>query len=88
MNSDKMIDYLVSIKDYTIICNDDKYKVLEQKMIDNDMKVYYVNLNNIFNKNEIIDILEKKYWYLDNKKKLWIFYNGQFIDFENKIYKI
>lgn len=83
-----MINYLTSIKDYTIITIDEKSKNLEEYMINNDMKVYYVNLNDIFDKKEILNILKSKYKHLDSGEDLWIFHRGFFIGSREDVYKI
>jgi hypothetical protein len=88
MKPNDMIDYLISIKDYTIITIGDENRVIEDIMYKNDMKVYYVNLNNIFDKNEIIEILENKYKNLYSGEKLWIFYRGFFMGSRDDIYKV
>ena len=88
MKPNDMIDYLTSIKDYTIITTNDKNKTLQDYMINNGMNVYYVNLNNILDKNEILNILTNKYNYLDNTENLWIFYKGYFFGSKNDIYKV
>lgn len=88
MKPNDMIDYLISIKDYTIITIGDENRVIEEVMYKNDMKVYYVNLNNIFDRNEIIEILENKYKNLYSGEKLWIFYRGFFMGSRDDIYKV
>jgi len=88
MKPNDMINYLTSFKDYTIITTDDNCKSIEDLMIKNDMKVYYVNLNNLLDKNEILEILINKYNNFDSSENLWIFYKGFFIGSRNDIYKI
>jgi hypothetical protein len=88
MKPNDMINYLTSFKDYTIITTDDNCKSIEDLMIKNDMKVYYVNLNNLLDKNEILDILINKYNNFDSSENLWIFYRGFFIGSRYDIYKI
>ena len=88
MKPNDMINYLTSFKDYTIITTDDNCKSIEDLMIKNDMKVYYVNLNNLFDKKEILDILINKYNNFDSSENLWIFYRGFFIGSRYDIYKI
>ena len=86
-----MINYLTSIKDYTIIANSDDYKNLEEVMVKNNMNVYYINLNNITNitdKNEIFYLLKKKYNNIESGEDLWIFYKGFFIGSKTEIDKI
>ena len=75
MKPTDMINYITSIKDYTIISTNDKNKNLQENMINNNMNAYYVNINNIFDKDEILNILNQKY----GEHNLWIFYKGSFI---------
>ena len=88
MKPTDMLKYLTSIKDYTIITVGDKNRNIEELMYKNNMNVYYVNLNNIFDKNEIITILETKYKYFYNNEYLWFFYRGNFIGTREDIYKM
>ena len=88
MKPTDMLNYLTSIKDYTIITVGDKNRNIEELMYKNNMNVYYVNLNNIFDKNEIITILETKYKYFDNNEYLWFFYRGIFAGTREDIYKL
>jgi hypothetical protein len=88
MKPNDMIDYLTSIKDYTIITVNEKNKDLHEEMINNDMNVYYVNLNNIFDKDKVLDILVKKYKHLSSGEYLWVFYKGYYIGSRDDIYKI
>ena len=91
LKSKDMINYLTSIKDYTIIANSDDYKNLEEVMVKNNMNVYYINLNNITNitdKNEIFYLLKKKYNNIESGEDLWIFYKGFFIGSKTEIDKI
>lgn len=88
MNPNDMINYLTSIKDYTIITVGEDYKNLEEHMINNTMKVYYVNLNNVFDKNEILTILKKRYNNIETGEDLWIFYRGFFIGSKEDINRI
>lgn len=88
MKSNDMINYLTSIKDYTIITIGDENRHIEEIMNKNNMKVYYVNLDNILDKNEIIEILQKKYKNLNSGEYLWIFYRGFFMGTTEDIYKM
>jgi len=88
MRSNYMIDYLTSIKDYTIITDSDRNKELEELMISNDFKVYYVNINNLLNKDEILDILKKNHNNLETAENLWVFHKGFFFGSRNDIYKL
>ena len=83
-----LITYLTSIKEYTIITDNENNKSLEELMIKNDMNVYYVNLNNLLDKNEILTILKKKYNNIDTAENLWIFHQGFFLGSRYDINKI
>jgi len=88
MKSNYMIDYLTSIKDYTIITYSDSNKELEELMISNDFKVYYVNINNLLDKDEILDTLKKSHNNLETGENLWVFHKGFFFGSRNDIYKL
>lgn len=88
MNSHETLEYITSIKEYTIIAVGDKHKYLQEEMINNNMNTYYINLNNIFDKNELLDILKERYKYFDNSKQLWIFHKNYLIGSKEDVYKI
>jgi hypothetical protein len=88
MKSNVMIDYLTSIKDYTIITDSDSNKELEEFMIENDLKVYYVNINNLLDKDEILDTLKKNHNNLETAENLWVFHKGFFFGSRNDIYNL
>jgi len=88
MKPNDMISYLTSIKDYTIITVGDDNKDIEELMYKNNMKVYYVNLDNIFDKIEIIEILKKNYKNINSSEYLWVFYRGFFMGSREDINKI
>lgn len=83
-----IVDYLTSIKDYTIITDNDKNKDIEELMNKNNINVYYFNINNLLNKNEILDILKYTHNNLETAENLWIFYKGHFIGSRNDALKI
>ena len=83
-----LINYLTSMREYTIITDNDNNRNLEELMLINDMKVYYVNLNNLLDKNEVISILKKKYNNIDTAENLWIFHQGFFLGSRDDIYRI
>lgn len=88
MKSNVMIDYLTSIKDYTIITDTNSNKELEELMIENDLKVYYVNINNLLDKDEILDTLKKNHNNLETVENLWVFHKGFFFGSRNDVYKL
>jgi len=80
MNSEneKMISYLTSFRDYTIITVGKDNKKLEEKMLAKNMDVYYLDLNNLFDKDNILDTLNHKY--ITTIDNVWLFYKGEIID--------
>lgn len=74
-----MVDYLTSIKDYTIISIGETNRELETKLIEKNYKVYYVNLENIIDYNDILEYLKTKYKNYNSGEYLWVFYKGFFI---------
>ena len=57
-------------------------------MVNNNLNVYYIDLNNIFDKNEVLDILKTKYSDLDGNENLWIFYRGFYFGSNESAYKM
>jgi hypothetical protein len=88
MQSNAIINYLTSIRDYTIITDTDKNKELEELMTENNFKVYYVNINNLLNKNDILETLKKEHNNLETGENLWIFHKGFFLGSRNDLYKL
>jgi len=88
MQPNDMINLLTSIKEYTIITEGDKNKNLEELMLNNKMNVYYADLNNLLNKNEILSYLKSKYSHLESGENLWIFYKGFILGSRDVIYGI
>jgi hypothetical protein len=79
------INYLTSIKEYTIITIGNSSKKLEGYMYENGLNVYYVNLDNMIDKDDILKYLIKEYKNYDAGGYLWIFYRGFFIGSRNDI---
>lgn len=79
MNPHDMINYLTSMRNYTIITVGDKNKKIENYMLSKNMDVYYVNLDNILNKTDILDFLQDKYKNNFSIENVWIFKNGFYI---------
>ena len=88
MKPNDMINFLISIKEYTIITEGNDNKSLEELMLNNDMNVYYVDVNNLLNKDEILSYLKTKYSHLETCENLWIFYKGFFLGSRDDIYGI
>ena len=88
MSPDQIISHFTSFREYTIIAKNDDYKKLEYKMSDHKMNVYYLNLNNLLDTNDILSFLRKKYNNYDTGEDLWIFHKGFFIGSYNDIIQI
>jgi hypothetical protein len=88
MKPNDMINLLTSIKEYTIITEGNENKNLEQLMLNSEMNVYYVDVNNLLNKDEILSYLKTKYSHLDSGENLWIFYKGFILGSRNVVYGV
>jgi hypothetical protein len=76
MSPRNMLDILTSLEEYTIITDGEKNKDLYELMQKNKMNVYYIDINNLLEKKELLNYLKTKYSYLDNSDDLWIFSKG------------
>jgi hypothetical protein len=85
MSPNEMISYLTTFREYTIITVGEDYKSLEETMINKKMNVYYLDLNNLLDKNDVLTFLRKRYNNYDSGEDLWIFHNGFFIGSYNDI---
>ena len=88
MTPDQIISHFTSFREYTIIAKNDDYKKLEYQMSDHKMNVYYLNINNLLDTNDILKFLRKKYNNYDTGEDLWIFHKGFFIGSYNDIIQI
>jgi len=88
MSNKDLINYLISFKDYTIISKGENYKILENLLIENDMKVYCVNIDNLMEKDEILSYIKNKYKNCASGDNLWVFYKGFFIGSNEEILEI
>lgn len=88
LKPNNMIDYLTSIKDYTIITVGEANRELENKLGEKEYKVYYVNLENILQYNDILEYLKIKYKNYNSGEDLWIFYKGFFLGSREDINKL
>lgn len=79
------INYLTSMRDYTIITIGNSSKKLEDYMNENGLNVYYANLDNMLDKEDILKYLIKEYKNYDAGGYLWIFHRGFFIGSRNDI---
>jgi hypothetical protein len=92
MKSIEIINYLTSIKDYTIITIGDNNRYIEDLMNMNNMKVYYANIDNLLDNVNLKKYLKNRYNYVncDNENEnAWIFHRGEYVasrnDFMNLI---
>lgn len=88
MNPKELVTYLTSIRDYTIITDTYKNKNIEDSFMWYNMDIYYVNVNNLINKNDILDYLKKEYKDIDITENLWIFHKGYYLGSRSVIQKI
>ena len=79
MEPPDMINYLTSFKDYTIITRGIQSKNLEEIMIEKNMQVYYVNIDNLLDKDDIESFLKSKYKNMYSDDDLWVFHKGYYI---------
>ena len=72
-NKEQLIRYITSFRDFTIITDGDKAKDLFAKMEKNKYDTYYMDLNNLVDKNDIIYYLVKKYNTNNSGENIWVF---------------
>jgi hypothetical protein len=87
MNPNDMINYLISIKDYTVITKGEKNRNLEELLYKKNIEVYYINIENLLDSKEILEFLQKKYKNIDSIENTWIFYRGHFFGSIEDIYQ-
>jgi hypothetical protein len=83
-----MIDYLTSLKEYTIITVGENNRDLENLLTEKNFKVYYVNMENIIDYKELVEYLNTKYKNYNSGEDLWVFYKGFFIGSREDIYNL
>jgi hypothetical protein len=71
-----MLDILTSIKEYTIITDNENDKHLYDILNGLHKNVYFINLNNLLDKDNILSYLKERYNNIDTGENLWIFYRG------------
>ena len=79
MNPPEMVNYLTSFKDYTIITHGEQNKILKEKMQQHNMNVYYVNIENLYDKEPIFLFLKDKYRNLYSDDDIWVFHRGFYL---------
>ena len=88
MKPKDMIDILTSIKEYTIITDNDNNKELSDLLNNVNKNSYFININNLIDKDNIIEYLKDKYSHLDSGENIWIFYKGFILGSREVIYDI
>jgi hypothetical protein len=84
----ELLNYLISFDDFTIITVGEENRKISDDMIKKNLTVYYFDLNNLDDKNDILNYLRKKYKNYDSGEDLWIFHKGFFIGSGLEIYKL
>jgi hypothetical protein len=88
MSPKNMLDVLTSIKEYTIITDNESNKELVDLLNTVNKNAYFVNTNNLLDKENIIQYLKEKYSHLDSGENLWIFYKGFILGSREVIYDV
>ena len=88
MKPNDILNYITSIKDYTIITDTDNNKDLYDLMNNSANNVYYFNINNILDKESLLIYLQEKYKHINSGENLWIFYKGFILGDRSVIYNI
>ena len=88
MSPKNMLDVLTSIKEYTIITDNESNKELVDLLNTVNKNAYFVNTNNLLDKDNIIKYLKEKYSHLDSGENLWIFYKGFILGSREVIYDV
>jgi len=88
MSPKNMLDVLTSIKEYTIITDNESNKELVDLLNTVNKNAYFVNTNNLLDKENIIEYLKEKYSHLDSGENLWIFYKGFILGSREVIYDV
>ena len=88
MSPKNMLDVLTSIKEYTIITDNESNKELVDLLNTVNKNAYFVNTNNLLDKDNIIQYLKEKYSHLDSGENLWIFYKGFILGSREVIYEV
>jgi hypothetical protein len=86
MNPKNMLDILTSIKEYTIITDNEVNKELVDLLNSANKNAYFINTNNLLDKDNIIEYLKDNYSHLDSGENLWIFYKGFILGSREVIY--
>jgi hypothetical protein len=88
MSPKNMLDVLTSIKEYTIITDNETNKELVDLLNTVNKNAYFVNTNNLLDKDSMIQYLKEKYSHLDSGENLWIFYKGFILGSREVIYDV
>ena len=88
MKPKDMLDVLTSIREYTIITDNDNNRELSDLLNNINKNSYFININNLIDKENIIEYLKNKYSHLDSGENLWIFYKGFILGSREVIYDI
>jgi hypothetical protein len=72
-NKEQLIRYITSFRNFTIISEGELGKDLFAQMNEKKYDTYYMDLNNLLDKNDIIYYLVKKYNTKNSGENVWVF---------------
>jgi len=88
MKPRELINYFTSFRDYTIITVGDENKNIYNLFENEKINIYYMNLDNIFDKNEILYTLRNDHKNIESGADFWLFYQGHYIGGKEVVTKI
>lgn len=78
-DKEQLIRYMTSFRKYTIISINNNGKDLFNTMINENFDTYYMDLNNITDKDSTLSYLIQKYKSYNSGEKLWVFRGDFFV---------
>lgn len=88
MKPKELINYFTSFRDYTIITVGDENKKIYDLFESEKINIYYMNLDNIFDKNDVLCALRENYKNVESGSDFWLFYKGYYIGGKEVVMKI
>jgi len=88
MKPREIINYVTSFRDYTIITVGNENKKIFDLFENEKINIYYMNLDNIFDKNYVLYELRDDYKNVESGSDFWLFYKGHYIGGKEVVMKI